>query len=79
MIADTILKVVAIFRSPTLDVIQMAFHECLNARWKTCYGGCQWSPNSKDVWKAGYVQYIKHVVIYENLKKWQARFDVCFI
>lgn len=50
------LTVVAIFRSPTLDVIQMAFHECLNARWKACHGGCQWSPNSKDVWKTGYVQ-----------------------
>lgn len=76
------LTVIAIFRSPTLDVVQMAFHECLNARWKACYGGCQRSPDSKDVWKAGYVPSINETCSYSkilNEKKWHARSDVWFI
>lgn len=43
------LTVDAIFRSPTVDVVQVAFHECLNAGRKACYGGCQRGPDSKDV------------------------------
>lgn len=43
------------FRSPTVDVFQVAVHECPDAGWETCDGGCQWDIDSEDVWKAGYV------------------------
>lgn len=75
------LTVGAIFRSPSLDVLQMAFHECLNARWKACYGGCQRGPQFRRCLKSWVCTIngntLPHLKIL-NDKKWHDRSDVWF-